>query len=192
MYNKARIVIFASGGGSNAEEIIKYFKDHSSIEVVLVLSNNTEAYVVDRVRKFGVEAQVFNRQQFNEPDTLLAILEEKKVTHVVLAGFLWMIPGYLINAFPDRIINIHPALLPKFGGKGMYGMRVHEAVKKSNDKETGITIHIVNNKYDDGRILFQARCHVEANESPEQIAHKVHLLEYESYPKIIEKWIENS
>jgi len=189
MHSKARIVIFASGGGSNAEEIIKYFRNHSAIDVVLVLSNNPDAYVLERAGKFGIESRVFNRQQFKEPDVILGLLQEKKVTHIVLAGFLWLIPEYLVNAFPDHIINIHPALLPKYGGKGMYGMKVHEAVRGSNEKETGITIHLVNNKYDEGRVLFQAKCDIESGDTAEQIASKVHLLEYESYPRTIERWI---
>lgn len=192
MYSKARIVIFASGGGSNAEEIIKYFEGHSIIEVVLVASNNPVAFVIERARKFGIDTLIFNREQFNEPNVMLSLLDEKKVTHIVLAGFLWLLPEYLIKAFPERIINIHPALLPKYGGKGMYGMKVHEAVRGSNDKETGITIHLVNTKYDEGRVLFQAKCDIGASDTPEQIARKVHLLEYESYPKTIERWIQSS
>lgn len=191
MNKKAKIVIFASGGGSNAEEIIKYFRGNPFIEVVLVLSNNPEAYVLERARKLGIEAQVFSKPQFKDPGTLLELLETKHVSHIVLAGFLWLIPEYLINAFPERIINIHPALLPKYGGKGMYGMKVHQAVRESNEKETGITIHLVNKKYDEGRILFQERCNVESGDTPEEIARKVHILEYKSYPKIIEQWIGN-
>lgn len=189
MSRKSRIVIFASGGGTNAEKIIKYFRSHPSIEVVLVLSNNPGAFVLTRAETFGIETNVFDRQQFTESQIVLGWLRDKEVTHVVLAGFLWLIPGYLIDAFPDRIINIHPALLPAYGGKGMYGMKVHEAVRNANEKETGITIHLVNKKYDDGRVLFQAKCPVGAGDTPEQIAEKVHCLEYESYPRVIEKWI---
>lgn len=189
MSRKSRIVIFASGGGTNAEKIIKYFRSHPSIEVVLVLSNNPWAFVLTRAETFGIETNVFDRQQFTESQIVLGWLRDKEVTHVVLAGFLWLIPGYLIDAFPDRIINIHPALLPAYGGKGMYGMKVHEAVRNANEKETGITIHLVNKKYDDGRVLFQAKCPVGAGDTPEQIAEKVHCLEYESYPRVIEKWI---
>lgn len=189
MSRKSRIVIFASGGGTNAEKIIKHFRSHPSIEVVLVLSNNPRAFVLTRAETFGIETNVFDRQQFTESQIVLGWLRDKEVTHVVLAGFLWLIPGYLIDAFPDRIINIHPALLPAYGGKGMYGMKVHEAVRNANEKETGITIHLVNKKYDDGRVLFQAKCPVGAGDTPEQIAEKVHCLEYESYPRVIEKWI---
>ncbi len=189
MSRKSRIVIFASGGGTNAEKIIEHFRGHPSIEVVLVLSNNPRAFVLTRAETFGIETNVFDRQQFTESQIVLGWLRDKEVTHVVLAGFLWLIPGYLIDAFPDRIINIHPALLPAYGGKGMYGMKVHEAVRNANEKETGITIHLVNKKYDDGRVLFQAKCPVGAGDTPEQIAEKVHCLEYESYPRVIEKWI---
>lgn len=170
---------------------MKYFRSNPFIEIVLVLSNNPGAYVLERARKFGVEAQVFSKTQFKDPGTMLGFLETKNVTHIVLAGFLWLIPEYLINAFPERIINIHPALLPKYGGMGMYGMKVHEAVRESNEKETGITIHVVNKKYDESRILFQEKCNVETGDTHEQIGHKVHLLEYKFYPKVIEQWIQN-
>jgi phosphoribosylglycinamide formyltransferase 1 len=190
MRNTASIAIFASGDGSNAEEIIQYFKGHPAIEVAVVFSNNPQAYVLVRAKKLGIATVVFSKQQFNEPELMLRWLAEKDVSHIVLAGFLWLIPPYLTKTFPDRIINIHPALLPKHGGKGMYGMKVHEAVRESNETETGITIHLVNTQYDEGRILFQARCHVEPGDSTEQIAQKVHLLEYESYSKIIERWIQ--
>lgn len=190
MSKKSRIAILASGGGSNAEEIFKYFQDHPAIEVVLLLCNNPEATVLTRARKFGIPSIVFGKQEFSESEIVLSWLKEKQVTHIVLAGFLWLVPDYLIKAFPDRIVNIHPALLPKFGGKGMYGMKVHEAVKQSGEKETGITIHLVNEKYDDGGVLFQAKCNVDVTDTPGEIAKKVHQLEYASYPKIIENWIE--
>lgn len=189
MNKKSKIAILASGGGSNAEEIIKYFQHHPSIEVALVLSNNPEAFVLERVKKLGVTAKVFNKQEFQQSEIFLRWLKELQVSHIVLAGFLWLIPDYLINAFERRIVNIHPAILPKFGGKGMYGMKVHQAVKASGETETGITIHLVNEKYDDGQILFQARCILTETDTPEQIAKKVHQLEHASYPKVIEKWI---
>ncbi len=189
MNKKSKIAILASGGGSNAEEIIKYFQHHPSIEVVLVLSNNPDAFVLERVKKLGVTAKVFNKQEFQQSEIFLRWLKELQVSHIVLAGFLWLIPEYLINAFERRIVNIHPAILPKFGGKGMYGMKVHQAVKASGETETGITIHLVNEKYDDGQILFQARCILTETDTPEQIAKKVHQLEHASYPKVIEKWI---
>src|SRR6478609_1186751 len=192
MKSKSRIAIFASGSGTNAEEIMKHFKHHPTAEVVLLLSNNPTAYALERAKKFAIPSRVFNKTQFRESDEVLQWLEEFKVTHIVLAGFLWLIPKNLIARFPDKIINIHPALLPKYGGKGMYGAKVHEAVKESGDKESGISIHLVNEHYDEGGILFQARCEVNSADTPETIAAKIHKLEYEHFPKEIEKWIGNA
>lgn len=186
MSQEFRIAIFASGSGTNAEAIIKYFREHPIIKVKMVLSNNANAFVLERAKKFEIPAKTFNRVDFDE---VVPVLKENGITHVVLAGFLWLIPLSLIKAFPDKIINIHPALLPKFGGKGMYGMKIHELVRSSNETETGITIHIIDEKYDEGPILFQAKCPVSDTDSPEEIAHKVHQLEYAYYPVIIEKWI---
>jgi phosphoribosylglycinamide formyltransferase 1 len=187
--NKARIAIFASGSGSNAEKIIQYFSDHPSIEVVLLLSNNPTAFALARAKNYGVATQTFNRTEYSQGEVMLGWLKEKDVSHIVLAGFLWLIPSYLIQAFPEKIINIHPALLPNFGGKGMFGMKVHEAVKAAGEVETGITIHLVNEKYDDGKVVFQGRCAIDKTCSAEEIAEKVHALEYEHYPKEIERWI---
>lgn len=186
-----RVAIFASGSGTNAEEIFKYFQHHPEIEIVLLLSNNPDAYALVRAQKYGVDSKVFSRTQFKDSAEVLAWLTEKKVTHIVLAGFLWLIPEYLIKAFPEHIVNIHPALLPDFGGKGMYGMKVHEAVRLANRKKTGITIHLVNEKYDDGKILAQETCEVTEKDSPDDIANKVHQLEYFHYPRVIEQWIMN-
>jgi len=188
---KYRIAIFASGSGTNAEEIMKRFQHHTSIEVVLLLSNNFQAYALERAKKFNVPSKVFNRSIFRESEEVLTWLREKNVTHIVLAGFMWLVPDYLIKAFSGKIINIHPALLPKFGGKGMYGMHVHEAVKAAGERETGITIHEVNEQYDEGKILFQATSRVDKTNTSEQIAQKVHALEYEHYPRVIEEWILN-
>lgn len=184
-----RIAIFASGSGTNAEEIFKYFKKHPRIEVVLLLSNKPDAYALKRAKNHSIKTVVFNRQEFNDGGPIKKALQEAGVTHIVLAGFLWLIPDYLLASFPDRIINIHPALLPKYGGKGMYGSKVHQAVKASGDLETGITIHLVNSNYDEGKILFQGRCTLSNDQSPEEIAACVHKLEYEHYPPVIEKWI---
>lgn len=189
MSEKYRLAIFASGSGTNAEEIFKRFKNHPSIEVVLLLSNNPQAFALQRARNYSIDAKVFDRPQFKDSTVVLDWLQEKKVTHVVLAGFLWLIPAYLIQAYPHHIINIHPALLPNYGGKGMYGMKVHEAVKLAGDTQTGITIHAVDARYDEGEIIFQASCVVCADDTPEQIAHKVHQLEYEHYPAVIEQWV---
>lgn len=186
---KNRIAIFASGSGTNAEELFKYFKDHPTIEIALLLSNNPQAYALQRARNFSVDAKVFDRTQFRESTVVIDWLKEKQITHIVLAGFMWLVPPYLIQAFPDHIVNIHPALLPDFGGKGMYGMFVHEAVKKSNRNKTGITIHLVNEKYDDGRILAQESCLLDAQDTPDDIANKVHKLEHYHYPRVVEKWI---
>ena len=153
------------------------------------MSNNPEAYALTRAKKFGVETKVFNRIQFRESEEVIEWLKEAKVTHIVLAGFLWLVPQHLVKAFRDRIINIHPALLPKYGGKGMYGMKVHEAVKAAGETETGITIHKVNERYDEGLILFQTTCEVSPLDTPDQIAEKIHRLEHAHYPKVIEQWI---
>ena len=186
---KVRIAIFASGSGTNAEEIFTYFKNHPAIEIGLLLSNNTQAFALERARKFNIESKTFTRDEFKNPDVILKALHENQISHIVLAGFLWLIPEYLVAAYPNKIINIHPALLPKFGGKGMYGLKVHEAVKAAGEAETGITIHLVNNQYDEGKILFQAKCTVEKTYSPEKIQQCVQELEYEHYPKVIENWI---
>jgi phosphoribosylglycinamide formyltransferase-1 len=188
MSSKFRVAIFASGSGSNAEEIVNYFKNHPLIKVVLILSNNPHAIVLDRAKKLDVPAKVFNREEYTS-STVLGWLTEYEVTHVVLAGFLWLVPSPFLKAYPNKIINIHPALLPKFGGKGMYGMKIHESVRQLNETETGITIHLVNDKFDEGEILYQGKCEVLSTDTPEQIAHKVHQLEYASYSKVIEKWI---
>ena len=152
----------------------------------MVLSNNANAFVLERAKKLEIPTKTFNREEF---DKVVLALKENGITHVVLAGFLWLIPASLIKAFPNKIINIHPALLPKFGGKGMYGMKIHELVRTSNETETGITIHLIDEKYDEGPILFQGKCSVSDNDSAQEIAHKVHQLEYAHYPVIIEKWI---
>ncbi len=191
-FKKSRLAIFASGSGTNAEEIIKYFTDHPAIEVVLLMSSNPNAYALQRARNHGIKDVAFNRKEFLDGAIIRDNLNKAGVTHIVLAGFLWLIPDYLLKAFPDRIINIHPALLPKYGGKGMFGAKVHDAVKAAGDLETGITIHLVNDRYDEGRILFQAKCDIGDNYSPEEIAACVHKLEYEFYPPVIEKWVMGS
>ncbi len=183
---KTRIAIFASGSGSNAENIVSYFKN-TSVEIALILTNNSKAYVIERAKKIGVPYSVFSREDFSSSDHVIHILKTHKIDLVVLAGFLWLVPKNLVDAFPNRIINIHPALLPKFGGKGMYGDFVHKAVKESGETETGITIHFVNEHYDQGAIIAQYSTEITANDGAEEIAKKVHLLEYEFFPKEIEK-----
>ena len=187
MTEKYRIAIFASGNGSNAEEIIKYFKHHASISVDIIVSNNPKAFVLERAKRNNIPILVMTRKEFEE--TVASRLLALQITHIVLAGFLWLIPTSLLQKFPNRIINIHPALLPKFGGKGMYGMKIHESVRLANEKESGITIHIVDEKYDEGTILYQHKCDITLADTPQQIAEKVHQLEYTWYPRIIEKWI---
>ncbi|HEX7016707.1 MAG TPA: phosphoribosylglycinamide formyltransferase [Cyclobacteriaceae bacterium] len=187
----ARIAILASGNGTNAEAIINYFRGHPTISVAVVLSNKPNAFVLERARKHGIPTIVFNRHEFYDKPHVSNLLRDMGITHLVLAGFLWLLPESLLQMFPARILNIHPALLPAYGGKGMYGMRVHEAVKASGDLQTGITIHEVTEAYDEGPVIFQATCEVDADDSPESIAEKVHRLEHYHYPRVIEKWINN-
>src|SRR5258708_1541528 len=187
--NKSRLAIFASGSGSNAEAIMNYFQNHPQIEVAALVSNNTDAAALERARRFNLPSRVFDKNQFLECEEVIEWLNENKISHIVLAGFLLLIPGKLISAFPNRIINIHPALLPKFGGKGMYGMKVHEAVITAKEKETGITVHLVNALYDEGKILAQFRCSVLPTDDASSVAEKVLLLEHRHYPKVIESWV---
>lgn len=189
MNKKASVAVFASGGGSNAEEIFKYFQNHPEIRVSQLLTNNPQAKALERAKKYNIPTLVFTKDDFVASGNVLKSLSEKNVTHIVLAGFLWLIPEFLIRAFPDKIINIHPALLPKYGGKGMYGEKVHSAVKQAGEKCTGLTIHLVNEKYDEGKILYQAKCDISDADTPTEIAMKVLKLEHEYYPKVIEGWI---
>jgi len=186
-----RIALFASGSGTNVENIANYFKGNSEIEIGLVLSNRKDAYVLERAKKQGIPSMVFNREEFYQSNIVVNQLLEYNIDFVVLAGFLWLIPTNLIQAFPKKIINIHPALLPKHGGKGMYGGKVHEAVVANHENESGITIHFVNEHYDEGDIIFQSSCEVLPTDSADDVASKVHTLEYEHFPKVIEQWILN-
>ncbi|WP_291785279.1 phosphoribosylglycinamide formyltransferase [Cecembia sp.] len=180
-----KIAILASGNGSNAEEIMKYFQGSQKGKVILIGSNKKEAFVLERARKFGIDSFIFNKTEM-EDGGVTKRLQENKVDFVVLAGFLLKIPDNLLHAYPNQIINIHPALLPKYGGKGMYGTKVHEAVKASGDKQTGITIHLVNENYDEGKIIFQAAVSISPEDDSEAIAKKVHQLEYKYFPNVIE------
>jgi phosphoribosylglycinamide formyltransferase-1 len=184
------IAIFASGNGTNAENIIRYFQNHENILVKIILSNKKDAYVIERARKYNVPAFIFDRELFYKTDTVLDVLKENKIDLVVLAGFLWLVPVNILQYYHNRIINIHPALLPKYGGKGFYGMIVHEAVIRSGDKESGISIHYVNEQYDAGQIIFQAQCPIEKQDTPESLAQKIHHLEYEWFPKVIEQLLQ--
>lgn len=181
-----RIVIFASGNGTNAQNIIRYFLHHPQVKVVRVLSNKKDAKVLERSKALGIKAQSFTKEAFLDPGGVLKILKRDRPNLIVLAGFLWKFPSLLLNEFHNKVINIHPALLPKYGGKGMYGNFVHEAIVANKEPETGITIHYVNEAYDEGAIIFQARVALEADDTPEVVAGKVHKLEYEHLPKVIE------
>lgn len=189
---KTNIVVFASGSGTNAEEIFKYFASHPSIAVKGLLTNNPDAMVLSRADQHGIPSRVFSREEFTDKAYFLRLLDLWDTDAVVLAGFLWLMPVYLIERYRDAIFNIHPALLPKFGGKGMYGRRVHQAVLNSGEKESGITIHLVNQEYDRGRIIFQKSCAIEEGETPESLASKIHILEHKFYPAVIEQWLLNN
>jgi phosphoribosylglycinamide formyltransferase-1 len=179
------IIILASGSGSNAENIVKFFDDTSNAKVSYILSNNVNAPVLLRAKKLNIKTKVFNKTDFNESGKVLKFLKNEQPDLIVLAGFLWLVPTDIVKTFPQRIINIHPALLPKHGGKGMYGAKVHQTVVENKESESGITIHYVNEKYDSGDIIFQASCKVLPSDDAEAVAQKVHALEYQHFPKII-------
>jgi phosphoribosylglycinamide formyltransferase-1 len=181
----SNIAIFASGSGSNAENIIRYFCNHPLIRVTLVATNNPNAYVIGRAKMLAVPVVVFSMKELRN-GVLLNILKLNNIDLIVLAGFIKLVPEQVVNAFPGRIVNIHPALLPAYGGKGMYGNNVHEAVLANGERESGITIHYVNNRYDEGDIIFQAKCEVNPSDTPDTLAQKVHVLEYQHYPRVIE------
>jgi phosphoribosylglycinamide formyltransferase-1 len=180
-----KIVIFASGSGTNAQRIAEYFSANDQVALTRVYCNKSDAHVLTRAGYLGIPTMVFDKKDFYEAGVVLQKLLADNPALIVLAGFLWLIPSNILDAFPGRIINIHPALLPKFGGKGMYGSRVHEAVIGSGDKESGISIHYVNERYDEGDIIFQSKCRVIDSDTPDSLAAKIHALEYEHYPKII-------
>lgn len=184
---KKNIAIFASGSGTNAENIIRYFQGNDSVSISLVLSNKRDAYVLERAERLQVPGCVFLKEDWITGDKVLAILQEYGIDFIVLAGFLIRVPDLLLHAYPNKIINIHPALLPKFGGKGMYGDRVHQAVIAAGEKESGITIHYINEHYDEGDVIFQAACPVLPSDTPDDVAKKVHVLEYTHYPILIDR-----
>jgi phosphoribosylglycinamide formyltransferase 1 len=183
------LAIMASGSGSNAEAIIRRFKNHPHIKVKLVLSNKPTSFVLQRAAQLDVPSMVFNREEFYQTDKVVNVLKDLRIDWVILAGFLWLVPDNLLKSFPNKIINIHPALLPKYGGKGMYGMNVHQAVVNAKEKQTGITIHLLNDKYDEGPTLFQATCDIDPNDTPEHVAQKIHKLEHELFPRVIEQTV---
>jgi len=180
-----RIVIFASGSGTNAENLIKFFHNRENASVIQVLTNNPHAKVLDRCKKLNVSALSFNKTAFTKTNDVLDLLKNKQPDLIVLAGFLWKFPENILAHFPNKVINVHPALLPKYGGKGMYGMHVHEAVVNNKEKETGITIHYVNEHYDEGAIIYQAKCKVNPTDSAEDVAEKIHLLEMKHFPEVV-------
>ena len=183
-----RIALLASGSGSNAENIVQYFLNNKEVEFPLILSNNKDAFVHERARKMNIPSFTINKSGF-EDGKALWLLQENRIDFVVLAGFLLKIPENILKAYPNKIINIHPALLPKYGGKGMYGSHVHEAVVAHKEEESGITIHYVNENYDEGQIVFQAKCPVLPTDSAHDVAEKVHALEYKHYPEVIEQMV---
>ena len=180
-----RIVIFASGSGTNAENLIRFFQDNDNVEVIQVLSNNPHAKVLDRAKNLNISALSFNRIAFSKSNHILNILKSHNPDLIILAGFLWKFPEFILNEFPKKVINVHPALLPKFGGKGMYGMHVHNAVVANKESQSGITIHFVNENYDEGAVIFQAKFDMLSTDSAKDVAAKVHLLEMEHFPKVV-------
>lgn len=184
-----KLAIFASGSGSNAENIIQYFAQKPQFCVKSVFCNVPDAYVLERAKKYRIPSFVFNREEFRNPDKVFRQLQEQEIDFIVLAGFLWLMPSFITAAWPNKIVNIHPALLPAYGGKGMYGHHVHEAVIAAGEKESGITIHYVNDHYDQGAIIFQAKCPVLPTDTPDDLAARVHELEYRYFPQIIAETI---
>lgn len=187
-----KIAIFASGSGTNAENLILNFKDSETLKVSLVLSNKKDAYVIKRAKNLGIPYEVFNRSQLTEDNSeyIIRLLKQNEVDVIVLAGFLLKIPLSLINHYPEKIINIHPSLLPKYGGKGMYGHHIHEAVINAKEQFSGITIHLVNEDYDKGRILFQTKCEITSLDSADNLASKIHQLEYKYFPQVVKEYID--
>ena len=188
MDKQINLAILASGSGTNAENIAKYFDSHANIQVKEILSNKPDAFVHERAKKLDIPSSTFTKEEFRDTSFIKRLAD---IDYLILAGFLWLIPQYLVKSFAGRIINIHPALLPRHGGKGMYGNHVHESVIAAEEKESGITIHLVNEEYDKGKILFQAKCEIESNETSDSLAAKIHQLEYAHFPKTIESYIES-
>ncbi|MBS1758684.1 MAG: phosphoribosylglycinamide formyltransferase [Bacteroidetes bacterium] len=189
MGKKINIAIFASGAGSNAKAIIEHFQTNREVSIELIVCNKPDAGVLKIAKDHQISTLLIEKEQFFSQKSYLEALNEAKIDFIVLAGFLWKIPEVLIQAFPGKIINIHPALLPKYGGKGMYGQKVHAAVIANHEKESGITIHYVDEQYDHGSTIFQASCVVLENDTPEILAERIHQLEYQYYPKIVEELI---
>ncbi len=186
------IALFASGNGTNVQRIAEYFKNSKEVRISLVMTNNPEAGVLKRAENLNLPYDIFTKEQFYHSSEIIDKLKKLNIDLIVLAGFLWLVPSKMIKSFPDKIINIHPALLPKYGGKGMYGQHVHQAVIKNREKKSGITIHYVNNKYDEGQIIFQSEIEISNGETPQSLAEKIHQHEYKYFPLIIEKLLTAS
>jgi phosphoribosylglycinamide formyltransferase-1 len=184
------IIIFASGKGRNAENIMRHFTTSADVNILGLLTNNPDAGVVEKAKQYGVPVKIFNRKVFYDTDDVLNFLKQTNPDLIVLSGFLWLVPEKIIKAFPRKIINIHPALLPKFGGKGMFGNNVHQQVIASGEKESGITIHYVDESYDEGDVIFQKKCAVENTDTPESLAQKIHQLEIKYFPLVIESLLQ--
>ena len=187
---KKRIAIFASGSGSNAQKIMEYFKKHQDAEIAIVLTNNSEAYVLQRADNFEIPSHIFDKHEFYKTDDIVKLLKNLQINLIVLAGFLWLIPDNLLKAFPNKIINIHPALLPKYGGKGMYGDKVHQAILDAGEEESGITIHYINEQFDEGESIHQSRFKIEQGDDIEMIKFKGQQLEHLHYPKVVEQLLK--
>ena len=188
-YEQVKLAIFASGKGSNAEKIIQYFENHKDIYVKLIVASRPDAGVLTIASRFGIDTLILDKNRFTDTQEYVDMLKNQGITHIVLAGFLWKVPQQLTAAYPNRIINIHPALLPSYGGKGMYGQRVHQAVIAAGDKQSGITIHYVDDHYDNGKIIFQEKIDVLQSDTPDNLAEKIHGLEHKHYPPVIKKWV---
>ena len=182
-----KIAVFASGNGTNAERIMEHFSTSNEVEIKLILTNNHKAGVLQRAQKYDVQSIIFSKDEFYHTDKVTTVLKENDIDFVVLAGFLWLIPASILRAFPRHIINIHPALLPKYGGKGMYGHHVHDAVIANQETQSGITIHYVNENYDEGNIIFQATCEVLNDDTADSLASRIHKLEHKHFPVLIDK-----
>jgi phosphoribosylglycinamide formyltransferase-1 len=187
---KKRIAIFASGSGSNAQKIMEYFKKHHDAEVSIVLTNNPEAYVLQRADNFEIPSHIFDRQEFTKTEEVANLLKNLQIDLIVLAGFLWLIPENLLKAFPNKIINIHPALLPKFGGKGMYGDKVHQSVLDAHEEESGITVHFVNENFDEGEVIHQSRFRIDEDDDIEMLKFKGQQLEHLHYPRVVDQLLK--
>jgi len=184
-----RIAIFASGSGSNVQRIAEFFDGKGLLEISAIYCNNPGAYVLERAKTAGIPSVLFNRNDFYNSSFILNDLKSRNIDWIILAGFLWLIPESILKVYPQRVINIHPALLPAYGGKGMFGMKVHKSVIAAGEKQSGITIHHVNELYDEGDIIFQATCQIQPGDTPEMLAAKIHELEYEYFPVVIGKLV---